>query len=140
MMTLRFSRPVIFCIGIVLMCLIYFAIQYHTYKKSLFTHGVVVYQFPLQFSIDGLATMALYYYVDMHEYEVLIDLPVEKANQEVVVRYLPDAPDKGTIYTPVDFWFINMFWLLLPLIIWIAFIFTFMTPAGKIELRIVSKT
>lgn len=135
MMAMRFSRFIIFIVGILLMISSYFVFQYHTYKKSLFTIGLVKYHLPLQFSMDGLATMTLHYYVDIKEYTQLVELPIDQANQEVKVRYFPHSPDKGSIYTVLDFWIINMLWLLLPIIIWTAAIYTFMTNSGKIEMR-----
>lgn len=138
-MSFRLSRIVIYLLGILMMLGIYFSIQYNTYTKSLFTHGVVVYTPSTEIGPDGLIPMKLHYYVDMKEYEVPVEIPFEMANRAVSVRYFPEKPHNGKIYDFNEFWLISLFWLVLPLMLWTAFLFTVMTPSGKIAVKIEKK-
>lgn len=138
-MSFRLSRIIVFLLGIMMMLSIYFYIQYNTYTKSLFTHGVVVYTPSAEINADGLIPMTLHYYVDMKEFEVTVEVPLEMANKAVTVRYLPEKPHNGKIYDFNDFWLISMLWLVVPLMLWTAFLFTAMTPSGKIAIKLEKK-
>jgi len=138
-MKFQLSRLLIFLLGIIIMLAINFYLRYHIYEKSHFTHGVLVSTPNAKINWDGMIPMTLSYYVDMKEFKVPVEAPLEIANTAVTVRYLPDKPHNGKIYDFNDFWLISMLWLVVPLMLWTAFLFTAMTPSGKIAIKFEKK-
>lgn len=138
-MKFHLSRLLVFLVGIIIMLAINFYVRYHIYEKSHFTHGIVVSTPKAKINWDGMIPMTLHYYVEMKEFEVSVELPLEMANTAVTVRYLPDKPHNGKIYNFNDYWLLSLLWLIVPLMLWTAFLFTAMTPSGKIAIKLEKK-
>jgi len=135
----HFSRKKIFITGILLIFAVYFFICYYIYSHSIYTDGVLIWDKPFAIHNDGTASMTLCYYVDMKEYSVPVETSLANANQKVIVRYFPNHPEKGKIYNRNDFWFLNMLWLILPIMLWSAFILSFMKDSAMLVFQTLPK-
>lgn len=114
---------------------IYFAERAFVYQRSAFTHGMLVCDDVLDLKFYE-ADMQLCYYVNGKEYKVAMREDTKLAYKELSVRYRPDKPEKGHIYSTARFWVIPMLWLLAPLMFWGAFIFTHFRENSGIEITI----
>ena len=124
-MKLKISRGWLLAIGFVLIFVCYFVMRVRTYKQSEFTVGVVMNDQQNKPTFAGDIEMNLYYFIGEEEYCVPTYQYPDKENSIVCVRYLPESPEKGSIYTRGDFWFLKMLWLLLQLLVWAAFVLSF---------------
>ncbi len=135
---MKLSRLWVFLIGLLFLLILFAINRVRVYNNSNFTHGVLVC--PTE-SLDERhdVELTLYYYVGMKEFTVTkYDVPVE-VNQIVMVRYPKDQPEKGTIYTVLDFWFVSALYLLLPLMLWFAFVFSWLDENGKVEVKFIRR-
>ncbi len=110
---------------------LYFLQRVVVYQKSDFTYGVLVCE-----DREALryyeTDLTLYYYVGMKEYHVTVCEQTSKAFQKVRVRYPKERPEKGHLYTVGDFWFLSMLWMLFPVMLWGAFVFTLLEEDGRL--------
>lgn len=83
---------------------------------------------------DYEAEMDLYYYVEMQVFHKEITETTDLANQPVTVRYPKKSAEKGKIYIPSRFWGVSALWLLFPIILWTAFVFTLLNEDMKLEM------
>lgn len=135
---MKLSRLGVFLIGVIVIVSLFFIIRILTYRNSEFTHGVVVCPIDSANNNDEIE-YTLYYYVGMKEYSVTkYEIP-DIANQEVVVFYPKGHPEKGDIYTITHFWFVAALYMLLPLMIWFAFIFTWLKEKEGIEIEFIKR-
>lgn len=102
------------------------------YKHSLFTYGIVTYDQQIDEEADEVE-MDLYYYIGMTVYHKKVMEAPDMANRNVVVRYFPKKPQRGKIYTPARFWLIDAIWMLFPIMLWTAFVFTLLNEDMKLE-------
>lgn len=82
---------------------------------------------------DYEAEMDLYYYVGMHVYNKKVNETTDLANKSITVRYPKKHIEKGKIYIPSRFWGVSVLWLLFPIILWTAFVFTLLNEDMKLE-------
>lgn len=133
MNTFKISRPLLFLVGLVVIFSLYFFQRWVTYSRSEFTHGVLICED--RSALKYYETdMTLYYYVGMREYHVTVTENTNRAFQKVEVRYLPEKPERGHIYRAGDFWFLSMLWMIFPVMLWIAFVFTLLREDGFVVL------
>lgn len=136
---MTFNRLTLFLTGLAVLVGLYFLQRVLTYHRSEFTHGILLCKNP-----DDLqyyeAEMELHYYIGIKEYVTEVFLPTELAYRPVTVRYLPDKPEKGRLYTVRDFWFLSALWLLLPTMVWGALVFTLLTENGRIQFGLAMRT
>lgn len=130
---MTFNRLSLFLTGLALIMGLFVLQRVLTYHRSEFTHGILLCKNP-----DDLqyyeAEMELHYYIGMKEYVTEVFLPTELAYRPVTVRYLPDKPEKGRLYTVRDFWFLSALWLLLPTMVWGALVFTLLRENQRARL------
>lgn len=128
---MRISRIWLFLIGLLGILALYFLQRVAVYQKSGFTHGVLICE-----DREALryyeTDLTLYYYVGMEEYQVTVCEKTEMAFRKVRVRYPQGHPEKGHLYTVGDFWFLSMLWLLFPVMLWGAFVFTLLEEGGRL--------
>lgn len=132
-MQLKISRGWLLAIGIILIFVCYFVLRARTYKQSEFTVGVVMNDQQNKPTFAGDIEMNLYYFIGDEEYCVPTYQYPDKENSIVCVRYKPESPEKGSIYTRGDFWFLKMLWLLLPIMVWAALVLSFVDEYDKVE-------
>lgn len=132
-MKLKISRSWLLAIGILIIFAGYFVLRTRTYKQSEFTVGVVMNDQQNKPTFAGDILMNLYYFIDTEEYCVPTYQYPEKENAIVCVRYKPESPEKGSIYTRGDFWFLSMLWLLIPLMVWAALVLSFIDENDRVE-------
>ena len=132
---MTFNRLSLFLTGFALILGLFVLQRVLTYHRSEFTHGILLCKNP-----DNLkyyeAEMELHYYIGMKEYVTEVFLPTELAYRSVTVRYLPDKPEKGRLYTVHDFWFLSALWLLLPTMVWGALVFTLLRENQQAKISI----
>lgn len=132
---MTFNRLSLFLTGLALILALFVLQRGLTYHRSEFTHGILLCKNP-----DDLqyyeAEMELHYYIGMKEYVTEVFLPTELAYRPVTVRYLPDKPEKGRLYTVRDFWFLSALWLLLPTMAWGALVFTLLRENQRAQFSI----
>lgn len=105
------------------MLVIFYAQRAFVYQRSAFTHGMMVCN-NLEDRRLYEADMTLYYYVEGKEYTTQLHGDTRMAYKEVTVRYPKSNVAKGRIYTVGKFWFLQLLWLLVPIMFWGGFIFT----------------
>lgn len=132
---MKFNRLSLFLTGFSLILGLFALQRVLTYQRSEFTHGILLCKNP-----DDLkyyeAEMELHYYIGMKEYVTEVFLPTEQAYHPVTVRYIPDKPEKGRLYTVHDFWFLSALWLLLPTMVWGALVFTLLRENQQAKISI----
>lgn len=128
---MKISRFPLFLIGFAVILCLYFAQRYSTYRNSGFTHGVMFCEHPFDEHFYE-EEMILYYYIGEKEYAVPVLGAVKDANRCVDVRYPKNKPGRGRVYTFSDFWIVSALWLLLPLMLWGAFVFTLLEEEGRL--------
>ncbi|MBQ4355441.1 MAG: hypothetical protein II757_02145 [Bacteroidales bacterium] len=130
---MRINRFFLFLIGFAVMLAVYFAQRAYVYQHSAFTHGMLVCDDPLDLKFYE-ADMTLHYYVDGREYTVEVRDDTRLAFKELQIRYPQGKPDKGRIYSTSRFWVLPALWLLIPLMLWGAFIFTYFRENSGIQI------
>ena len=133
--SITFSRAGLFFCGFVLMILAFLGQRIYVYDHSSFTYGVLCFKEPddrQYYETD----MILYYYVDSKELTKEVHLRTSLAYEKVSVYYPIGKPEKAKVYTITDFWCVAALWLLLPLMLWGAIVFTFFRENSCIEMRI----
>ena len=130
---MKLNRLAIFLIGFAVIVAGYFAQRAYVYHNSEFTHGIFVCDNPDDLHLYE-ADMTLHYYVDGKELEVATRDETKLAFKEVQVRYPQDAPEKGRYYTPGRFWGVAALWLLIPLMLWGAIVFTLFNENAGLQL------
>ena len=128
---MKIARFPLFLIGFAVLLGLYFAQRYTTYKNSGFTHGVLFCENPFEEHVYE-EEMILYYYIGQKEYSVTVVGAVKDANRRIDVRYPKDKPERGRVYTFFDFWIVSALWLLIPLMLWGAFVFTLLEEDGRL--------
>ena len=129
---MNIARFPLFLIGFALMLGLFLAQRFYTYSHSEFTHGVL-------FSDQPFTThyyeeeLILYYYVGCKEYAVPVMADGRQVNKRVRVRYPEGKPEQGDVYQPWRFWGVSALWLLFPLMLWGAFVFTLLDEDGRLS-------
>ena len=131
---MTFNRLTLFLTGLAVLVGLYFLQRGVTYHRSEFTHGILICKNPEDAQYYE-AEMELHYYIGMKEYVTETTQPTVLAYRPVTVRYLPDKPDRGRLYTMRDFWFVSALWLLLPTMLWGAFVFTLLNENGRLVVK-----
>ena len=129
---MTFNRLSLFLTGFALILGMFVLQRGLTYHRSEFTHGILICK-NLEDAQYYEAEMELHYYIGMKEYVTEVFLPTELAYRPVTVRYLPGKPEKGRLYTIRNFWFLSALWLLLPTMVWGAFVFTLLNENGRLK-------
>ncbi|MBQ7550605.1 MAG: hypothetical protein IJT04_03650 [Bacteroidales bacterium] len=130
---IRFSRLGLFLSGLAILLILFYLQRLFVYKHSQFTYGIVIYDQAVE-DEENEVEMDLYYYIGMNAYHKKVMENTSLANQNVVVRYFPQKPYKGKIYTPARFWLVDALWMLFPLMLWTAFVFTLLNEDMKLEI------
>ncbi len=130
---IRFSRLGLFLSGLAILLILFYLQRLFVYKHSQFTYGIVIYDQTVE-DEENEVEMDLYYYIGMNAYHKKVMENTSLANQNVVVRYFPKKPYKGKIYTPARFWLVDALWMLFPLMLWTAFVFTLLNEDMKLEI------
>lgn len=130
---IRFSRLGLFLSGLAILLILFYLQRLFVYKHSQFTYGIVIYDQAVE-DEENEVEMDLYYYIGMNAYHKKVMENTSLANQNVVVRYFPKKPYKGKIYTPARFWLVDTLWMLFPLMLWTAFVFTLLNEDMKLEI------
>lgn len=130
---IRFSRLGLFLSGLAILLILFYLQRLFVYKHSQFTYGIVIYDQAVE-DEENEVEMDLYYYIGMNAYHKKVMENTSLANQNVVVRYFPKKPYKGKIYTPARFWLVDVLWMLFPLMLWTAFVFTLLNEDMKLEI------
>lgn len=135
---MKLSRIAVFLLGFALMLLLFFINRVWVYRNSEFTYGVLVCP-PELLEETREVELTLFYYVEMHEYKVTIHDVPQDVNRQVIVRYPKDNPEKGRLYTVFNFWGVSAFFLTIPLIPWLAFVFTFLRENEHLKVKFIRK-
>lgn len=129
---MKLNRLEIFLIGFGIIVAGFFIQRVCVYCKSDFTHGMMLCK-NVEECHHFEADMILYYYIDGKEYSTELRESPQNAYKELKVRYLKDKPQKGFIYTVGGFWFLSMLWLLFPVMVWGALVFTKFKENSRVE-------
>lgn len=135
-MKLKFTRGRLLVLGFLLFVVCYFLQRTRAFRQSEFVVGVVVNDEQNEPTFTGEIMMNLYYFVGADEYCVPTYQYPEKENSIVTVRYKASSPEKGDIYTRGEFWLLNMLWLILPMMLWTAFVLSFIEERDKVEFEV----
>ena len=135
---MKLNRLEIFLIGFGVILAIFFLQRVYVYRNSAFTHGMMVCK-DARDRQNYEADMILYYYIEGKEYSTEVREATENAYKELTVRYPKENLKKGRIYTTGRFWFLSMLWLLFPVMIWGAFVFTKFKENSRMEVVLEKK-
>jgi len=111
----------------------------HTFRHSEFVPGVVLNLNHNKPTFTGEVAMNLVYIADMKEYSLETYQYPKMENAIVIVRYLPEKPQKGEIYSLFLFWIVPILWLIVPSMIVCALILSFIDENSKVEFFISRK-